>query len=196
MSRREDDTDPAREVAALKSQLAVANRRIAALEARANEDPLLGILNRRGFLAEVERAVSFSARYRVPAALLYCDLDGFKGVNDHHGHDIGDQVLQHAVMVMEANIRGSDRIGRIGGDEFAILLWHADEEIGGWKAQVLAAMLASTPFQRDGLRIAVEASFGVAQLCANDTARKALARADRSMYAAKGAARVAPAQES
>ncbi len=195
MSTRNDDTDQAQEIAELRAKLAAADRKIAALTACANEDPLLGILNRRGFLAEIDRAISFAARYRVPVSLLYGDVDGFKVVNDRYGHDVGDQVLQHVAMVIESNIRGSDRIGRIGGDELAILLWYTDHEIGVWKARVLTALLSKTPYERAGLCVPVQVSFGVTQLDDNDISRNALARADRAMYAAKDMVRSVQAVE-
>ena len=82
------------EIARLKAELLNAEWRIAELEARADVDPLTDILNRRGFDRELKRSLAYIARYRSEAALIFIDLDGFKGVNDRHGHAAGDALLK------------------------------------------------------------------------------------------------------
>jgi diguanylate cyclase (GGDEF)-like protein len=131
------------ELARLRIALAAQQNEIEALQAHAVQDALLPVLNRRGFVADVMRALSFCTRYRMPATLLYCDLDNFKQINDCHGHDIGDHVLHHTVSVLQDSIRRSDIIGRLGGDEFGLLLWNADAAATQPKLEELQARFAN-----------------------------------------------------
>ncbi|MCB1472331.1 MAG: GGDEF domain-containing protein [Rhodobiaceae bacterium] len=169
----------------LRRQLDAARRRIAALEACANEDALLGILNRRGIEAELERAIAFSERYRIVASVIFIDLDEFKAVNDEHGHSAGDALLRHLVGLIESNVRKSDRLGRIGGDEFVVLLWNATHEVAENKARALAEIVKRNPLTRGKAQIALSISCGVAELHGEDSAATLLARADAAMYREK-----------
>lgn len=177
----------AAEIARLRAELAAAQRRTAELERLADEDPLVPLLNRRGFLRELERALAFSRRYGARAALVFMDLDGFKAINDAHGHAAGDAALRAVADILHANLRRSDVIGRLGGDEFAVLLWSADADAAARKARALAAAIeqARPGAAAGGLRLSV--SWGVTAIGGEDTADGALARADRAMYAAKRA---------
>jgi diguanylate cyclase (GGDEF)-like protein len=112
----------AAEVDALAAQLEVSRARISELEARIDIDPLTDILNRRGFERELKRSLAYVKRYGTSVALVYVDLDGFKPVNDHHGHAAGDTVLKAIAAALVRNVRASDVVARIGGDEFAVLL--------------------------------------------------------------------------
>jgi GGDEF domain-containing protein len=82
------------EIERLKREVAVARARIGELEARADIDPLLDILNRRGFERDLKRAIAYVKRYGTQAALMFIDLDGFKAVNDRHGHGAGDALIK------------------------------------------------------------------------------------------------------
>src|SRR4051794_9001822 len=93
------------------------------LEALAHEDPLTGVLNRRGSLRDLTRAVAFGARYDAQAALLLLDLDRLKPVNDRFGHPMGDRALKHVADLLRRNVRTSDSVGRLGGDEFVLIIW-------------------------------------------------------------------------
>ena len=173
------------EVEELRQQLEAAQRKISMLEARVNEDELLGVLNRRGLEQEIDKAIGFSSRYGMVASLIYADLDDFKQVNDSFGHDTGDSALRHLVGVMENNIRTSDVVGRVGGDEFVLLLWNATLEIAQSKANVLREALQRRPVVAGGSTLFLSFSCGVAELRADDTPAVALARADQAMYFAK-----------
>src|SRR5690348_9772624 len=114
----------AAEVARLERELAEARVQMAELAARAEIDPLTDVLNRRGFERELKRSLAYVKRYGASAALIYIDLDGFKLVNDQHGHTAGDAVLKAIAMVLSRHVRASDLVARLGGDEFALLLWN------------------------------------------------------------------------
>ncbi|GAB4235311.1 MAG: diguanylate cyclase [Methyloligellaceae bacterium] len=169
----------------LKEELTAANRRVAQLEGMADEDPLLPVLNRRGFDRELERTLAYSKRYGTTVALIYLDLDDFKGVNDRYGHAGGDAALRHFAEIMLANIRGSDVIGRLGGDEFAIILHRADQDAAEKKAAQLAEAVARSPVRFADLEFAITVTAGVTQLRRDDTLASVMARADAAMYEGK-----------
>jgi diguanylate cyclase (GGDEF)-like protein len=172
-------------VEALRRELAAAKARIGELEELAHVDELTGVLNRRGFLRELRRAASYTQRYGVPVSLALFDLDAFKPINDRHGHPAGDAVLVHAAGILATNLRASDVFARIGGDEFAMLLWHADEEVIAGKAAALQAQLAASPLRWRSEEIAVSVSFGVFALDPGLAIEAVLEAVDRRLYAAK-----------
>jgi diguanylate cyclase (GGDEF)-like protein len=173
-----------REVSRLTDEVARLRLEKAALEAACHEDSLTGLLNRRGFGRDLTRALAYTKRYGTPAALLLLDLDRFKPINDLHGHETGDLALRHVAECLRRNLRASDSLGRIGGDEFAILLWQVDEPVARAKADALEAILDATPFA-GGAGCPVGGSIGVSPLLAVDDVPAALARADRAMYRRK-----------
>ncbi|MDC7784873.1 GGDEF domain-containing protein [Rhodoplanes sp. TEM] len=175
----------AREVEALRAALAAAQVRVAELEARADHDPLTGLLNRRGFERELARAAAHVQRYGGRLVLIYLDLDGFKPVNDTHGHAAGDAVLRAVAEVLRAHVRASDLVARLGGDEFAVLLWNLADADADAKAAALEAMIAAVRVPWAEAEIAVGASAGTAPLTDPSAAAEALARADAAMYARK-----------
>jgi len=154
----------------------------------ADHDPLTGLLNRRGFGRELRRHVSRLTRYGTSGALLMLDLDNFKAYNDAHGHSGGDKLLQAVSSGLSARLRGSDLIGRIGGDEFAALL----PEVSAEQAEVVAAALVESvrELSRPG-EPAVTISVGI--FVFDDVERlsedRAMVGADLAMYAAKHAGR-------
>jgi diguanylate cyclase (GGDEF)-like protein len=158
---------------------------MAELEARADIDPLTDLLNRRGFERALKRSLAYVKRHGTSAALIYLDLDDFKRINDDHGHAAGDAVLQAVAMVLTRHLRASDVVARIGGDEFALLLWSLGEVDAQAKALVLEAAIARTTAAHAGATLAVGASAGVAMLLPLDTPTEAVERADRAMYARK-----------
>jgi diguanylate cyclase (GGDEF)-like protein len=179
----------AAEVARLERELAAAQVQMAALAAHAEIDPLTEIVNRRGFERELKRACAYVKRHGTSAALIYLDLDGFKAVNDSHGHGAGDAVLKAVAMVLSRHVRASDLAARIGGDEFAVLLLQCDEAHAQAKALALEAAVARTTATHGGIHLTVGASAGVAALLPLDHPVAVLERADRAMYARKRAGR-------
>lgn len=174
-----------------REELAGAKRYIAELEARADEDPLLPLLNRRAFTRELERALAFSRRYETPACLVYLDLDGFKTINDAYGHAAGDSVLGEVAEILLDNLRRSDVVGRLGGDEFGVLLWNSDHGATVHTAQRLARAIAAREFGVPGEAARISASYGLAFLTEEDTPEGAIERADEAMYVNKRAKRAA-----
>jgi diguanylate cyclase (GGDEF)-like protein len=169
----------------LKRELAVARARVSDLEARADVDPLLDILNRRGFERELKRALAHIKRYGTEAALMFVDLDDFKGVNDRYGHGAGDAVLKAVARELVGHVRASDVVGRLGGDEFGVLIWHAGEEQAIAKARELESLIARVVIVHGKARIEAAASVGVALLVADTTAEDMIGAADHAMYARK-----------
>ena len=173
------------EVEMLRRDLQAARDRLELAERAADQDHLLPILNRRAFMRALGWHIASSARYGTPASLLYCDLDGFKRINDAYGHAAGDAVLAHFAKVLCANVRDSDIVGRIGGDEFGVVLAHANLAQATKKANALTQSLTAEMIEWNGARVAVSFSFGAFELSSSDSAEMALMRADEAMYAQK-----------
>ena len=173
------------EVERLSAELEELRSHAANLETLALEDPLTGLLNRRGFMRDLTRAIAYRARYGSPAALMLADLDRFKPINDTYGHAVGDRALAHLSALLRGHIRASDSLGRLGGDEFGLILWQVDEGIACKKAAALQAIVAGAPLVLGGLTLRLSASIGCTRLEADDTPEEALRRADAAMYRQK-----------
>lgn len=171
------------EIARLKTELMEAKWQIAELEARADVDPLTDILNRRGFDREFARSLAYVRRYGAPATLVLIDLDGFKAVNDSHGHATGDALLKAVASRLVSKVRASDIVARLGGDEFAVLLWNLDETRAAIKARELEEAIAAAHAGEGG--ISVGASAGIVALDGNLTPGQITDAADKAMYARK-----------
>jgi diguanylate cyclase (GGDEF)-like protein len=169
----------------LKDELVAANERVSQLEDMADGDPLVPVLNRRGFERELERVLAYVKRYGTTVTLVYFDLDDFKAVNDRYGHAGGDAALRHLAKILLANVRRSDMVARLGGDEFAIVLHRADLNAAAAKAEQLAGQVAAAPVLHDGREIALRMTWGATELRADDTVASVLERADTAMYEGK-----------
>jgi diguanylate cyclase (GGDEF)-like protein len=169
----------------LKRELAQAVRQVEELQASAETDFLLGIFNRRGFERELDRAVAYIKRYQASGALIVLDVDRLKPVNDVFGHAAGDQVLKAIVATISHQVRASDVIGRLGGDEFGLLLWNLSETDARAKAASLEQAIDQLGFAFGGRTVTAGASAGVATLGAHAEAGKAIEEADRAMYVRK-----------
>jgi diguanylate cyclase (GGDEF)-like protein len=172
-------------VQGLRIQLAQALERIDELQARADTDFLLDILNRRGFERELHRSIAYIKRYHASGGLVVLDVDRLKPINDAFGHAAGDEVLKEIVAVLRRHVRTSDVIGRLGGDEFAVLLWNLSETDAHAKAAALEQAVDRLVFMFDGRSVTAGASAGVAVLGPHAEASKALEEADRAMYVRK-----------
>jgi diguanylate cyclase (GGDEF)-like protein len=169
----------------LREELVWAKGKISELEERTELDPLLDIFNRRGFERELKRTIAYLARYGGEAALVYLDLDGFKAVNDRHGHRAGDAVLKAVARELAAHVRASDVVARLGGDEFAVLLWNIGEAQAGAKARGLETIVEHVRVDYGPVQLSVGASAGVVTLKPGLDPTHVLDAADRAMYARK-----------
>jgi diguanylate cyclase (GGDEF)-like protein len=176
----------------LRRELAAALKRIEELQASADTDFLLGIPNRRGFEHELGRAVAYIQRYRASGALIVLDVDRLKPINDSFGHAAGDQVLKAIVDLLTRQVRASDVVGRLGGDEFGLLLWNLSETDARAKAAMLEADIDRLAFAFDGKNVTAGASAGVAILGPHSNAARALEEADSAMYVRKAQRRHEP----
>jgi diguanylate cyclase (GGDEF)-like protein len=173
------------EIERLKADIAKAQRTIAELEARADVDPLLDILNRRGFERELKRSLAYLQRYKGEAALLFIDLDGFKAVNDRHGHAAGDALLKAVAVELSRHVRASDVVARLGGDEFGVLLWNLGPPQAAAKARELENLIAAVAVPHGAATLSVGASAGCVALVATSTPAAMIDAADKAMYARK-----------
>jgi diguanylate cyclase (GGDEF)-like protein len=169
----------------LRTELAQALKRVDELQAHADTDFLLDILNRRGFARELSRSVAYIKRYHASGALIVLDVDRLKPINDAFGHAAGDEVLKAVVAELQRQVRSSDVIGRLGGDEFALLLWHLSETDAHAKAAALEQAIDRLTFVFRGHSVTAGVSAGVALLGPHAEAGKALEEADRAMYVRK-----------
>lgn len=156
------------------------------LEDLAATDSLTGAANRREFLARSEAEISRTLRSDAPLSMIMVDIDHFKLLNDQHGHQAGDKVLREFVASLGKPLRQSDLIGRIGGEEFALLLPETTREKAAEVAERLRRLVEENVTLVDGMDLRVTASFGVAQLGPDGTRYDTImAAADQRMYQAK-----------
>jgi diguanylate cyclase (GGDEF)-like protein len=132
------------EVQNLRRDLQRTSDRLTEVERLADQDSLTPTANRRAFVRELSRAMSQAERYGTPASVVYFDIDSFKGINDTHGHAAGDAALMHVVDIVMRHIRDTDVVGRLGGDEFGVILSHADEATTMEKAEALVSDIRTT----------------------------------------------------
>lgn len=150
-------------------------------------DPLTGVLNRRGIAERVERRLT--ARPRSNICVVICDIDNFKGINDNFGHAAGDEVLASFAKIAAGKARAGDLVGRLGGEEFVVVLngislrdaFHFTERL---RREIAQASFAALPDTRR-----VTCSFGLVELREGESLHQAIDRADCSLYAAKRAGR-------
>ena len=151
-------------------------------------DALTGLLNRRGLDRQLAQAVAHARRHDVATTVMLLDLDGFKLVNDSHGHPAGDRLLRHLVQALQHRLRTGDTIARLGGDEFAIVLPFTSPAAAEQLARELLAIVREVAHESTDGAVQVTASIGIAALGhALDDPIAAIAAADAAMYAAKRA---------
>ena len=173
------------ELDALRNDVSQLKSRLKAAEDLADRDALTPLLNRRGFLRELGRVRTFAQRYGSPASLVYFDLDGFKAINDRYGHAAGDAALQAVAERLLANVRESDVVGRMGGDEFAMVLVQTDQTTAEAKAATLADTMEREPIVFGDASAPIRLSYGVCEIAANTEPEALIAAADAAMFTAK-----------
>ncbi len=178
-------SDMLAEIERLRGETERLRGQIRELETLADSDPLLPLFNRRAFARELARAVSLAERYDEPLSVVFFDLNGFKAINDACGHAAGDAVLAHIAGLLRKHVRDSDIVGRLGGDEFGVILLRSDLVSARAKAGQLADLIQSRPAAVNGTMHRVGAAWGACAWRRGETADELLARADAAMYAGK-----------
>lgn len=177
--------DELRLVEALAEQLGAVWAQVSVqedLQEKAERDALTGLYNQRGFIEQVQGRLGKGG---AGAVLVNIDLDNFKTINDHLGHQTGDEVLKKAAAILEASIRGSDIAGRVGGDEFLLWLERADTDGAQAVTQRILADIDALASSLPELPKRLGASIGIAPVRPGDSFDILLKRADATMYKAK-----------
>ena len=154
------------------------------LQRLATVDGLTGVLNRNAWMSRAATEMAVSVRYGHPVAVLMIDLDHFKQINDHHGHDAGDRALAFIARALQAAVRPGDLVGRYGGEEFCILVTHADNAAAGAFDARMRKYLAEVAEHELGFPIAYSAGIAM-RTSADDTLAAMVKRADATLYSAK-----------
>lgn len=167
-----------------KQDLLVLNQE---LQRQTNTDALTGAASRRHYLESLHLELERAQRYGLSFCVLSLDIDHFKLVNDTHGHAVGDAVLRHFALVVQGLLRQSDVLGRVGGEEFSVLLPQTAAEGGLQMAERIRAAVAASPTECSGQVVTVTVSIGGVQWLANQptTVDQLMAASDRALYQAK-----------
>ncbi len=179
-----------KEVERLRHDVEEMKRRNADLERLADEDALLPVSNRRAFVRELSRAMSFAQRYNQPSSLGFFDVNNMKTINDVYGHSAGDAALMHVARSLLSNVRHSDVVGRLGGDEFGVVFSQIDDDMARAKTAELASKISSEPVRWNNTEFQVTIAFGSYTFEGSEDADAALSAADQAMYEQKRAASV------
>jgi len=172
-------------VATLGFVLMCSDRLHQELERQATIDPLTGISNRRTLGELAARAIASAHRHRRRLAVVLVDADHFKRINDVYGHEVGDEALQIIAATLQCVVRGEDLFGRLGGEEFVIVMPDADETAARAGAERLRHAIEQVELMARHRRVPLRISIGVAVLDEGDDFASLLRRADQAMYAAK-----------
>ena len=171
----------------LQEQLVTAREQ---LRIQATHDSLTGLYNRRAILEALDREVARSNRENKPVAVIMADLDYFKNINDTHGHQAGDAVLQETARRMLTSLRAYDAVGRYGGEEFLLVIPGSDLDAAVELAERLRQGISTQPVCVAGAMISTTLSLGLAVSTGNlDRSEQLLHQADEALYAAKAAGR-------
>ena len=160
------------------------HHRVAELERLALLDPLTGLLNRRGLEQAIEARWDERRRYGWPFGVLVIDLDEFKGINDRHGHETGDEILRMVARSLTAGARAFDAVGRWGGEEFVVAVTNVDPAMLLSTGERLCRLVETSEL-RDIQGTRVTCSIGAASIRDGETTADLLQRADTLMYQAK-----------
>lgn len=173
------------EIQRLEAEAQRLEKRVADLDRLAHRDPLVDLLNRRGFVTSLENLISRVERYGDPAAMIFIDLDGLKRINDKFGHEAGDAALLQVARQIVAVVRRSDHIGRIGGDEFGVLLERADE-LDAWQMGLrIVEQIVGSEVCVNGSCLRLSVAIGVGAIHRGDSPQTVMNRADKAMYHVK-----------
>ncbi len=162
--------------------IAQQKEQIEKLEIMTTTDPLTGLLNRRGIMQELEKAIAMANRHNEYSIFCYIDLDKFKQVNDTYGHAVGDAKLKFVANSLFSHIRETDHVARLGGDEFALLLRHSELEGGIQRTNFIQQKLNLSLFKYKHLTIPIQASFGIAEIKPGCNIDEIIKISDDNMY--------------
>ena len=152
----------------------------------ASHDPLTRVLNAGAYYRACDQQIHVSQRVHQPFAVLFIDLDHFKSINDTYGHAVGDDVLRAVAQTLQASVRRSDVVGRIGGEEFSVFLPNTQVKGAELLAESLRVAIESIHIKVDGVRLKITASIGVAAKRFNEETMQTIQQhADQAMYEAK-----------
>lgn len=184
---REDLVAARRKVEAYEQRVKQLEKELLTVSTLVQKDPLTHALNRRGLEDAFRVEIARAQRYGTPLSLAMVDLDNFKALNDSLGHLAGDRALVHLLAVMQAALRPTDVVARLGGEEFAMLFSATDIDDAVAATARVQAELKSRPFEHDGASRVITFSGGVTRWVPGETLEHAIERADTAMYRAKRA---------
>ena len=154
-------------------------------KSQAMQDPLSGLLNRRGMLENLNNEFDRIQRYRNHLTVMMCDIDNFKTVNDQYGHDKGDEVIKDLANILKSELRKQDSIARWGGEEYLLLLPETNGKQGIQLAEKLRKKIEEMQYKQADKIFSVTVSIGLYELTPTDTINQAITKADTNLYKAK-----------
>ena len=173
------------EVEEMRAKVKDLTRRLSEAEQIADQDPLLPIYNRRAFVRELTRVQASVERYQTEASLVYLDLNRFKSINDNLGHEAGDYVLSQVAVRLKESVRDTDIVGRLGGDEFGLILSRTKAEDARHLIDRLPKLFAENPIIWKGAALDTSLATGVVSIHAGQNPEQTLSAADSEMYKKK-----------
>ena len=180
----------------LDRRQAILQTKYSQLEVLATRDSLTGLYNRKEFMRLSELELTRAARYGLPVCIVIADVDHFKHVNDEYGHPVGDLVLRHMASLLRAATRTTDLVGRLGGEEFILLLPQTSLDEGLQLAEKMRILIEMSPTQipqnrRGQAKVPITVSLGVVGVAAGESADliSLYSQADKALYRAKGEGR-------
>ncbi len=173
------------EVDGLREKVKELTRRVSEAEHIADQDPLLPIYNRRAFVRELTRVQASVERYQTEASLVYLDLNRFKSINDDLGHEAGDYVLSQVAVRLKESVRDTDIVGRLGGDEFGLILSRTKAEDARNLIDRLPKLFAEKPIIWKGASLNTSLSSGIVPIHSGQNPEQTLSAADSEMYKEK-----------
>jgi diguanylate cyclase (GGDEF)-like protein len=177
------------ETAQLGREVEALRERLRKAENLADEDPLVPVRNRRSFVRELQRMIAYAHRQKHPVSLLLLDLNGLKYINDNGGHAAGDAAIKEVAATLVSNTRASDMVGRLGGDEFGVVLMDMDRDGAEDAAERLTGEIALREVELPEGWVPLSAACGVCTFDGDMTTEDALHQADMDMYRRKHAER-------
>lgn len=173
--------------ASAEQHISEQQQRIQELEALSSTDELTGLHNRRGLQEFMTRTLAMARRHGEEGIVAFLDLNDFKEINDRYGHDTGDTALRQFAENIQRNLRSSDFVARIGGDEFVFVLTRTNAENGQARALAIQREVSASSIPARGRKIFLKASMGVVPYTGESSYNELMSAADHAMYENKKA---------